>query len=150
MLSMILTIISGVLVFFICEFVREVWLVPLREFHTIKSEICATMIYYAPYYVDPLDIKEANEAQKEVYKEASKQLRQNACNLSGFAESLYLIHFGIPTKEKIYEASKQLIGLSNGLYTAFGKGHDLDQGEHNEGRVTKIKDALGIYYKRNE
>lgn len=146
--AMILTIISGVFVFFICEIIREIWLVPLHEFHVLKSRITSALSYHARNYGSPIDLKTATPDMIRNYETTSSDLRQLACDLSGFTESLY-IGMGIPSKEKLFGASKELIGLSNGVYTPYGVGGDHAQAEHNVKRVSTIKENLDIYYKRD-
>jgi hypothetical protein len=146
--AMVLTVISGVIVFFVCEIFRELWLVPLRDFYTIKSRIVSSLRYHARCYGDPIDIKTASQEMLALHEAASNDLRQLACDLSGFTESL---HFkaGIPPKEKLFEASKQLIGLSNGMYKPYGVSSDQTQAEHNVKRVSIISELLGIYFKKD-
>lgn len=146
--AMLLTIISGVIVFFVCEILRELWLVPLHDFYAIKSKIASSLKFHARFYGDPIDIKTGNKEIIALHEAASNDLRQLACDLSGFTESLHL-KAGIPSKEKLFDASKHLIGLSNGLYKPYGVGSDQTQAEQNVKRVSIISEALGIYYKKD-
>ena len=146
LLNMILTVASGVIVFFFCELLRELWLVPLHEYHTIKGKIASALMYFARDYGDPLDMKHADPDAIKHQGEISDELRKLACELSGFTETLKF-RIGIPSVETLYKASSNLIGLSNGMFKAYGSNDFQAQAEKNINRVSVIKDLLKIYYK---
>ena len=64
-LTVIVTVISGVIVYVLTELLKEIWLEPLRKYRLIKSEIAENLIYYANMYSNPIRQEEAkNEVRK--------------------------------------------------------------------------------------
>ena len=53
--SIIITVISGVLVFIIGQILKEIWLTPLQEYKKLKSKISFSLSYYAQYYSNVVD-----------------------------------------------------------------------------------------------
>jgi len=145
-LTVILTVVSGVVVFFVCELLKELWLTPLHEYHSLKSKIASALMYFARDYSYPLDIKNADEEIKKHYGDVENELRKVACELSGFTETLKL-SWGIPSRDILFKASSSLIGLSNGMFRAYGSNDFQAQAEKNTRKVCEIKDLLEIYYK---
>lgn len=54
MAEMVYTIISGVFVFVVCEWLKEVWLSPLQEYKKLKAKVSKMLIVHAQYYGNPI------------------------------------------------------------------------------------------------
>jgi len=110
-----LTIISGVAVFVVGQFVLELFIKPWNKYRSIKSKIVYILAYNAHqlYYALDYNCKES-DSDLIRYRRASHELRNVAAELIGFIEEKHPLFF-IPRKEQIYKASSQLIALSNGV-----------------------------------
>lgn len=142
--TVIATVISGVLVYLCGEILKEIWIEPLRKYKEIKSRIAFALVYYAHYYANVIDLATAPESQINLYKEASDVMRKLASELYGVGELKFLISFGIPDSETLYEASKCLIGISNALFTPYGVREYVGQGLENTKRAQMIRKMLGM------
>ena len=115
------TIVSGIIVFVFCEYVKEVWLMPLQEYKKLKSKTSRLLIMYAQYYGNPLKATDKNPE----YDAAAKDIRLLAAELAAFAEIIPLIHLGIPNSNIIKDASRNLIGISNSFYYSSETDYDV-------------------------
>lgn len=144
--TVLLTIISGVVVYVLCEYLKEIWLTPLQEYKAIKKKVSYSLTMQSIYYSNPIDLKELTSERKQPYSEASTSMRVVASELRSFIETTSWLRFGIPSNDDIYEASKLLIGLSNSFFTAYGKGDcDTDQIERNQKIIPKVRELLKLH-----
>ena len=107
------TIVAGVFVYVICEYLKEIWLQPLQEYKQLKAQISKSLVFYANVYTDPILLNSPNITNHE---KASLEFRSHAADLAAFAEMQNKIHFGIPKSSILREASKELIGVSNRFF----------------------------------
>lgn len=140
MAEMVCTIISGVLVFVACEWLKEIWLSPLQEYKKLKAKVSKALIVHAQYYGNP--ISSASQKNEE-YSHASSEMRNVASELLAFAEIMPFLHLGMPNARKIVQAGSQLIGLSNSFYVE-NEETRYDHIAHNHERCNRIKSLLGL------
>ena len=107
------TIVAGVVVFVICEWAKETWLTPLQEYKKLKAKTSRLLIMYCRYYSNPLTIKEKHPE----YDQGATEIREIAAEWAAFAEIIPTVHLGIPKAKCIVNASRELIGISNGFYS---------------------------------
>lgn len=141
-LSSLITIVCGVVVFIIGQYLFSLWIQPLQKFKELKQEVSYQLTFYARYYMNVairnIDIKKSYEE----YEKASDDLRMLASKVRGFSQTISWIHFGIPKKKVLFEVSKELIGLSNGF---FANQNTIDRKtEENEKRVKRINEHLNL------
>ena len=141
--AMVITIVSGVLVFVICEYLKEIWLSQLQEYRKLKQKISYVLTYYANIYCNVIDCAN-NEELISKYNATSGKIRDLASELRAFAETLSWFKAGIPSKEKIYKASSALIGLSNNLFCPHNTNDSFRINEENDNRANNIRKLLGI------
>lgn len=140
MSEMVCTITSGVLVFVLCEWLKEVWLSPLQEYKKLKAKVSKTLIVHAQYYGNPI----SSVSQKsEEYAKASSEMREVASDVRAFAEIVPRLHLGMPNAIKIAQAGSELIGLSNSFYVE-NEETRYKHIEYNENRCDKIQNLLGL------
>ncbi len=113
--SVVITVISGVLVYLIGEVLNEVWLKPLQQYKELKQKIASDIIFYGDCSFNG-KADTYTESFRQKGKEAEQKYRMDAAELAGFAETISWIRVGIPSKKKLNEASKALIGMSNVLF----------------------------------
>ncbi|MFA7332023.1 MAG: hypothetical protein WC326_13220 [Candidatus Delongbacteria bacterium] len=135
----------GVTTFVIGQILVKLVIDPVQDMKKCIAEIAHSLIELAQFYANP------GVASLDVETSASRQLRNLSCQL---VSRLYLVPFrtltmflfNLPNNDDIYNASKQLIALSNG----FQKTELLNMATINLVRAQKIKDCLGIYQPENE
>ena len=138
--EMLATIVAGVVVFVVCEWLKEVWLSPLQEYTKLKAKVSKLLIVHAQYYANPI---EASHDMSSEYKSASCELRELASEVSAFAELIPVIHLGIPKATEIVEAGRCLIGLSNNFFvTGVESAHE--KAMRNCDTRTKIKQIMKL------
>lgn len=138
------TIIAGVVVFVLCEIAREIWLSPLQEYRSLKAEVSRTLIYYARYYANPIDV---SHSLCDEYRLAADKIRTMAAKTYAYAEVVPLIRLGIPDPKKIAEAGRHLIGISNGFF-ASGNGDAITTGIRNTQSRDRIYELLKMKGKK--
>jgi len=140
------TVISGMLLFLLSEWIREIIFVPYHEFQQLKAKVSYTLTKYANVYTSPVSLDEALKypEQKARYDDASVQLRDIASELDGYIERRYRFQPGVPTRDKLYDAARGMTGLSNSLYTYNPQDKWFDAEEKREETIRK---CLGLYHK---
>ncbi len=134
-LTFVLTIIGGVLIFVIGQLLLKVFIDPIQKLRAIKGSIIDSLSYYAKFYSNPGMITQDNA------KKTSHALRKLGSELMAITTVLPWYRFWsllrvVPKLGDISKAHCNLIGLSNGLST--GDAHD------NRECVQKIKEALHL------
>lgn len=133
------TVLSGTLVFIVGQLFMELIIKPLRRYKEIKAKIAYNLVYYANIYMNPVTHKEyENEVIKTERITVQENFRKLSAEIAGFAYEKWF--FNYPSKKKIYDVERALIGLSNSLVTENG---DIVVGMI-EDRVKIIKKALKL------
>lgn len=134
--NMLITIISGVLVFIGSELFAEFILKPIREYKTLRGKVAKYLVLYANLYSNPWKFDE-NKKVSDLYLDASTATRELASEIAAFAE-IRPIAFGmIPRKKVLKQVSQNLIGISNG-YVHNGDVNILGDNNHKIAKETKI------------
>ncbi len=137
--GILLTVLSGILVFVFGQLFIELIIKPLRRYKEIKAKIAYNLVYYTNIYMNPVTHKEnENEVIRDERLTVQKNLRMLAAEIGGFAYEKWF--FNLPSKKKIYNVESALIGLSNSLVTENG---DIVV-EMAEDRVRIIKESLNL------
>lgn len=144
LLTCVITVVSGVLVFIIGQYLLTIWVQPLQKYKELKQKISYSITYYAQYYNNVLDNHHSSIFEEtSAYKKGSDEIRKLASELRGFAETISWIHFGIPRKKVLYDTSSKLIGLSNSFFSS--EQHIQDTISRNIDKVEKIKRNLKMH-----
>lgn len=148
--SIIVTVISGVLVFIIGQILTNIWLTPLRQYKELKKNIVFKLTYYANQYSNTMDLAKCSEIDERVekYKDGSDELRMLSCSLKGFAETLYWFRIGIPSPKVLNEVADLIMGLSNSFFTPYNTGESHEQNRENYCTAKEIFKKLKCYYKK--
>lgn len=137
----LITIISGVVVFIIGQYLFSMWIQPLQKYKELRQKISYCLTYYAQYYSNvknkTTDISLPNV---QPYLTGADEIRKLASELRGFSETIPWFHLGIPKKEVLFEVSSELIGLSNSFFAPKNKIQTTIQ--HNQIRTEKIRKNL--------
>lgn len=139
-LAIFLTVLSGVITFVVGQLVVKLILDPVHDLKKTIGQISHALIERANVIANP------DVSTKEEKNETALLLRKLSASLHAH---LYLVPayvticriFRLPSKEKLLSASTNLIGLSNGVYSANSTKAD----EVNAKRIEGICDSLGIY-----
>lgn len=143
--QMVITVISGVIVFVICQYLVIVLLQPIQRYKELKEKISYYLVKYANLYANPINIDDCYEAvMEDEYKEAKSKIRELAAEIRGYIEILPLLRIGIPSKEKLKNASTRLIFISNNMMYKESMGNN-NRGILNSDEAKKVKIDMGIY-----
>lgn len=140
--TVLFTVLSGVLVFALSEWLRVIWLQPRQEFKQIQARIACALTMYAREFANPLMWEAASEFQREEYSRISEETRQLAADLSGSLQLITFLRFNIPPDQNLRQAVKHLIGLSNRLFISVDSRKNL--GELNAETVAEIQKLLKL------
>ncbi|MEH1947986.1 MAG: hypothetical protein V7K77_13680 [Nostoc sp.] len=139
-----MTIISGIFVFILGQLALKLIIEPIQEFRKTLADIAFALIEYANIYSNP------GCAGNELENKASEELRKLSSRLNA---QIYLIPgytnisklFKLPSKANRVEATRELIGLSNGVFKS-----PIDLVNTNLERAKKIRIILGIYDQKSD
>jgi hypothetical protein len=143
-LTIFFTVLAGVLTYVVGQLISKLMIEPVQDARKTIGQISHALIERANVIHNP------GVPSVEIMNDASSELRKLSSQLHAH---LYLVPaypvtaaiFRLPNRNKILEASSQLIGLSNSLYRAADHVYDL-----NLKRVVKICDALSIFLPEGE
>lgn len=135
-----LTIMSGTAVFVGGQIFQKFFIEPIHELHKLRGEVADGLIFYANVYSNP----RSPENLSDEYDHAQVAIRQLASRLSARAHaipwySLWDRLCFVPKRKNVAQASRSLIGLSNGVY-----GVGLDGGRHNSKCRREIEELLKL------
>ena len=117
-IGLLITVVSGVIVYVICQWYTEFILRPIQEYKKIKAKTAKLLVLYACYYSNPLIYNEGENMS--VYTAAANDIRELAAEVAAYAEikpSQFFVFSAMPSKKKMIEAYHNLIGLSNSFFT---------------------------------
>ena len=148
LITILITVVSGVLVYIIGEILQTVWLTPLQKFKAIKHDIAVTLTFYARIYTNIIDAAHSTMSAIEEYSEASDKIRNLSCELKGYIETLSWIKIGIPSKKKLFEAANLLMRLSNSLFSPYNVAPTAQDNIENKNVADQEFALLGMYSKK--
>jgi hypothetical protein len=143
-MTVFLTVFSSVITFVLGQLAIKLLVDPIHDFRKTVADIALALIEYANVYANP------GVAESEIENKVSGELRRLSARLNA---QTYLIPcypitakiFGLPSREKVVDATINLIGLSNGVFQSA-----FNLGLVNVERADKIRKALGIFIPENE
>lgn len=110
-----LTIIAGVGVYALSQFILELVIVPAKQYKALKQKIGYSIALYCRYYNNPYNlIKEDNFRDKGEYEKASDEFRKIGAELAGYLGTIPKIRF--KKRKKLELVLSEIIGISNGFY----------------------------------
>jgi len=142
--SVLPTVLSGVLVYVIGQFVLKLMIEPVQETKRTIAQISHSLVEYGDVIHNP------GVPAKEKTMEVSQHLKRLSAHLH---THLFLVPcygmtapiFRLPAQDKILTAARQLMGLSNAICSKSDAIH-----EEIAKRCEAICDALGIYFPADE
>lgn len=140
-LSFILTILVGVIIFFLGQFALNFFFEPIRELNKCKKEICDVLSFNRNKYLNPgmVTIEKLLKISDEIRKVATKLLSiKNILRCNKFFSMLNLSI----KDENILEAQQSLFGLSNTI----GKNLSKEEKKIIYSYEDDIKKALNIRF----
>ena len=143
-MQIFLTIVGGAATFVLGQIILRIVVEPVHSMKSVVAEISHKLMLHAKIYANP------KPTGDESYDEVMDEFREISSKL---LSAMYLVPryeltaliFGLPSKENVIDASKNLIGLSN------GHDHLLEnQGFLNRYYSQHIRDSLGLYMRPEE
>ena len=145
-LPIIITVISGVMVYMFGELLNTIWLNPLQEYKNLKREIAKWLLFYANIYSNVLNDNDSSEDWIKLHFVASDKLRSLASDLEGFIQVLSWVKIGIPKKSDLKSAASSLILLSNCMFDS----NPTKQSKENHNMADDIREKLNIYIEKEK
>lgn len=143
-MTVLLTIISGVVVFVLGQLVVKLVIDPVADLRTTIAEISHALVFHAEVYSNPgITGEERERATKETLRRLSSDLNAAIYLIPAYAWTSRV--FALPSRAEITEAAGQLIELSNSVSDS-----PLNHGIENFSRYQKICTNLGIYLPEGE
>lgn len=128
LMEMFLTILSGVLVYWLSQLVNEYCIKPVQEFKNIKSKIAFDMVYYKNIIHTPDGLEESK------CDKAITELRKDSAELIAFSIRKPIAFF--PLSNAMQDCASKLIGLSNSINES--ENFDIDFIIENEKAIKKF------------
>lgn len=141
------TVISGVFVYVVSEYIHETSLRRIREYQDIRRKAAYVLTMYACHYTNVVDETESHEKRKQADEE-SQDMRKTASELRAFCETLpdgvWLFKKQIPPKKDLFNASAFMIGISNSFFQTNRSKERNDFGVSNSKKAKKIYELLKL------
>ena len=135
------TVLSGVVVFIISQLIIEKYVKPYDEYKVLKGKVAYILVMYSNLYCNPVEyLFEYQEDFRQNCLIAITETRRIAAEVSAFQQRVRKRMPGVPSKETLKEASKELIRLSNSYLST----QPDKAGEWNRETAEKIKNLLSI------
>lgn len=143
--TIVTSVVGAMIVVFLEGLAQQKWLEPAERYRKLKADIAEALVYYANIYTSPALNEQYRSSEKlysEAHDKASAVFRELAAQLVGFYELKDRIQPHVPPNDVLYESSRELIGLSNSLYS---DAEDFkDMAKHNVESVEKVKALQNI------
>ena len=146
-ITALLTVVTGVIVYIVGEILHTSWIKPLQEYKQLKSKIVTLLTYYARDYCNIVDLVNDCEERKKEQAKVGEELRMLSSQLLGFIEQVSWFRVGIPSNKRLSKASEQLRGLSNSLFAPYNQKASTEDVDLNNQRVAEIYSLLKVYKK---
>ena len=132
------TILAGVTVFVLGQVLLKMVIDPVQKLKATLGEIAHALVYFASAYGNPgmVPAERASEAYEKL-RALSSQLASDLRVIPAFRVTRLV--FFLPSRDQLVSAQRELIRLSNGVYS-----HGTDGAMRNLKQSQKIADALGI------
>lgn len=143
-MELVITIISGVGVFFLSQIVMEFYIKPIQEYRELRRKISVLITQNENYYTTLHLYEKCSDSERDKRERISDETRTMASELRGFIETMPLIHIGIPRRKALFGASAELIGLSNGLFEDFQETFH-GYAKENVKNIQNVKRLLKLY-----
>ena len=157
--ELFITIITGVIIFIISQYILEIIIKPYIRYKNIKYKIMNGLKFYSRIITNPLSLEyfEKNPLLKTEFTKEKRKEYQNKVNdylkISDEIRKLYCeldeFYYAIPKwfrktfiKDNVEEASSNLIGLSNSLFSNPNSGFNIIL--HNSNKMDNIKKQLKL------
>ena len=141
------TVISGVFVYVVSEYIHETSSRRIREYQDIRRRVAYMLTMYACHYTNVTDETESEEKRKKVHEE-SQDMRKTASELRAFCETLpdgtWLFKKQIPPKKDLFDASAFMIGISNSFFQTNRSKEQNDFGVSNSKKAEEIYKLLKL------
>jgi hypothetical protein len=128
-LPALFTLIVGVILFLIGQFLQRFVFEIAQEQTKAISEVCFRLIQYASWYANP-GLRVTDEQNKEA-QDAANAIRECASRLQATTDAIYWYEFLccisiVPTRTNVQEAIGHLIRISNSMDTGDGRANSKD------------------------
>jgi len=149
-LSACLTLLGGLFVFISTQIILKIVIEPLAEFRKVKGRINTSLIFHANIYMNPIHLSEDTN-HKNRADSVSHELRTLASELMACYQMLSCKRplewlYVIPKRDDIHDASRHLIGLSNGIYTnSTYSDYKHDERKTNDHSARELARILDLY-----
>ena len=138
------TILAGVTIFVLGQVFLKMVIDPVQKLKSTLGEIAHALVYYASVYGNPGSLPpERSQEAYERLRDLSSQLAGDLRVIPLFSITRFI--FFLPARESLISAQREVIGLSNGVYS-----HGADGAMRNLRLSQKIADALGILVPKHE
>lgn len=135
------TVLSGVLTFVLCETLLKLVIEPVQEMRRTLGQVAHVLIERATFIGNPgLQNEEKIHSVSDEIRALSARLQSHLYLIPLYPFTSWV--FRLPSRNVVLECSRNLIGLSNGLYSD-REGKTI---EANGKRVDRIRDALSIHH----
>ncbi len=128
------TVLTGTAVIALGKIIEALCVNPIISYRKVIGEISYQLVFYAREYTSP-------SLKPKTYEEAAQKFRESASRLQTYFNPISWMHLWfIPSVEEVDEATKNLIGLSNGMPPKNG------DGIQNSKRAKIIRKMLRIHH----
>ena len=137
LLTSSLTAIGAILVFVMGQILGKLVIEPIQDLKKTLGEIRYALVFHAQAIMTPVGDREEEDKASEALRRLACDLRSKVGAIPFYGRWAAISSGFLPARTNAFEASKQLIGLSNSV-------HQQNRSDRNGMRVDKIERLLGF------
>ncbi len=145
------TIVGGVLVYVLGQLIQKLFIEPLHEQRRVIGEVDVGLILWAREWANLSDWQAGRTEQRDRAENAFREYASRlVASTNAIGRRAYAVaqHFGTPDPDDIRVAARNLIGLSNQMYSHADTRHEHER--FNRQRVDDIRKRLRLWVHAGE
>lgn len=137
LLTSSLTVVGAIAVFVASQLLGKLVIEPIQDLKKLLGEIRYALVFHAQAVFTPVGDRAGEDRACEEFRKLACDLRSKLVSVPFYARWAAVSKGFLPARQDAFEASKELIGLSNSV-------HQENRSEKNATRVAKIERLLGF------
>lgn len=137
LLTSSLTAIAAIAVFVASQLLGKLVIEPVQDLKKLLGEIRHALVFHAQAVYTPVGDRVGEDKAAEAFRKLACDLRSKVGSVPFYDRWAGVSRGFLPARKDAFEASQNLIGLSNSV-------HQVNRSENNHKRVSKIERLLGF------
>lgn len=137
LLTSSLTVVGAIIVFVTSQLLAKLVIEPIQDLKRLLGEIRYALVFHAQAVFTPVGDRAGEDKAAESFRKLACDLRSKLGSVPFYSRWATVSKGFLPARQDAFDASKELIGLSNSV-------HQENRSEKNAKRIAKIELLLGF------